>query len=249
ASSCRHGFDGKRSQHIQSFASVRIIRPQLERGLELTLPVLDVALAAVYQPEVAVEVGAEPAIAANLEGLVQVFDRLGPVARVRRLKTEIAELLDAVRKLALLFERVEAGRVFLGLRLSGFGEGLRQTVKGLGAFGVRLDGEAEVLDGFVRIAEPQQVLAEQGLRVGIVRGELDETLEQLRGLLSVAELLGDMGQKIERGRVVRLQPRRRRELGAGLLPPVQVVERASLVVVRDGRIRIKPYSLRELFKS
>ena len=34
------------------------------------------------------EVGAEPAIAANLESLVQVFDRLGPVARVRRFKAE-----------------------------------------------------------------------------------------------------------------------------------------------------------------
>ena len=30
--------------------------------------------------------------------------------------------------------------------------------KGLGAFGVRLDGEAEVLDGLVRLTEPQQVL-------------------------------------------------------------------------------------------
>ena len=105
-----------------------------------------------------------------------------------------------------------------------------------------------MLDAFVRPAEPQQVLAEQGLRVGIARGELDEALEQVRGLLSVAELLRDLGQKIERGRVFRLQPRGRLELGASLLAPVQVVESASLVVVRDGRIRVKPHSLGELFE-
>jgi len=45
-------------------------------------------LAAVDQPEVAVEVGAEPAIAVDLQRLVQVFDCLGPVARVRRFKAE-----------------------------------------------------------------------------------------------------------------------------------------------------------------
>src|SRR5947207_9659988 len=128
---------------MHTLASVPIIVPQLRRPLQFAFPIPALALAAVTQAEGTVEVGAEPAIAANLEGLVQVFDRLGPVARVRCFKTEIAELLDAVRKLALLFEIVEAGRVFLGLRLSGFGEGLRQTVKGLGAFGVRLDGEAE----------------------------------------------------------------------------------------------------------
>ena len=150
------------------------------------------------------QVRAEAAITANPHGLPQVFDGLGPVAGVSRFQPEIAELLDAVRELALLFQLIETDHVLLRFRLPGLAQRLRQIVEGLGARGIRLNGEAKVLDRFVRLAEPQQVLPEQGLRVGIARGELHQMLQQGRRALHLAGLSFNVGQQVQRSRIVRL---------------------------------------------
>src|SRR5579864_9185719 len=127
-------------------------------------------------------------MAAQLNRLLHLADRLRPVLSLGGFERKTAQHGYAVRYLLALSDFIETGLILLCLGIVPLAQSSREAVKGLRFVRIGLNSTLPVFDGLVGFSKFVEDLAQEKLPIGVAWIQRDDSLRQSRRLFDVVVL-------------------------------------------------------------
>src|ERR1700733_2314053 len=186
----------------QSLLDIAVIRIQVERDSQLLFRFFQFPGAEVHPSQVLVQMPGLGAGATEFDGFLHLGERLRPVLRIGSRERKISELLHAVGDLLILLQLVVAILILLRLGIIGLLQSARQVVESLRIVRVRLQSQFPMGYRLAGVSLMFEILAQEELRVRIIRLKHQQLFEELAGAGEIVILLRGEGEEIKRRRIV-----------------------------------------------